>query len=325
MKPAEKIKQPIYQEMKQFEQNFYRLMKSNVPLLDRIVYFIVNRKGKQMRPMLTLLAAKMLGNGQINDRTYLGASVVELIHTATLVHDDVIDNSQIRRNFYSLNALWKNKIAVLVGDYLLSRGILSCTETKNFDLLAVISTAMREMAEGELLQLEKSRTFNVQERVYYQIIRQKTAALLSACCAMGALSVRAKEIDVRQMEAFGINVGMSFQIKDDLFDYGPRKIGKPRGIDIREKKMTLPLIYAISNASTKNKKWLIHAIKKHSKKPKVVRQIINFVEESGGIEFTIKKMNQYKEKAYNILMTYPKNEYRDALELMLNYVIDRKY
>ncbi len=325
MKTAEKIKQPIYQEMKQFEQNFYDSMKSNVSLLDRIVYFIVNRKGKQMRPMLTLLTAKMLGNGQINGRTYLGASVVELIHTATLVHDDVIDNSPMRRNFYSLNALWKNKIAVLVGDYLLSRGILNCTETKNFDLLAVISTAMREMAEGELLQLEKSRTFNIQETEYYQIIRQKTAALLSACCAMGALSIRADQKDIEQMEAFGMNVGMSFQIKDDLFDYGPRKIGKPRGIDIKEKKMTLPLIYAISKASKKNKKWLIHAIKNHSKKPKVVKQIINFVKESGGIQYTLKKMNQYKEKAHGILMTYPKNEYRDALELMLRYVIDRKY
>ncbi|MCY4298981.1 MAG: polyprenyl synthetase family protein [Flavobacteriaceae bacterium] len=325
MKTVEKIKQPIYQEMKQFEQSFYRSMKSNVSLLDRIVYFIVNRKGKQMRPMLTLLTAKMMGNGQINDRTYLGASVVELIHTATLVHDDVIDNSQIRRNFYSLNALWKNKIAVLVGDYLLSRGILSCTETKNFDLLDTISTAMKEMAEGELLQLEKSRTFNIQEGDYYQIIRQKTAALLSACCAMGALSVHAKEKDVKLMQAFGINVGMSFQIKDDLFDYGPRKIGKPRGIDIREKKMTLPLIYTISNASKKNKKWLIHAIKNHSKKPKVVKQIIQLVKESGGIQYTIKKMNQYRDEAENILMTYPKNKYRDALELMLHYVIDRRF
>ncbi|MCY4561294.1 MAG: polyprenyl synthetase family protein [Flavobacteriaceae bacterium] len=325
MKPAEKIKLPIYEEVKLFEKNFYQSMSTNVALLNRILYFIVNRKGKQMRPLLTLLTAKMLGGGKVNERTYLGASVVELIHTATLIHDDVVDNSQFRRNFYSLNALWKNKIAVLVGDYLLSKGILNCTETENYDLLTIISNAMKEMAEGELLQLEKGKTLKYEEEVYYQIIRQKTAALLSACCAMGARSVHASDKDVQQMFEFGQFLGMSFQIKDDLFDYGHQRIGKPRGIDIKNKKITLPLIYVLSKASKKDRRWLIHSVNNRSGNSKTVNRIIRFVKDHGGMEFAIDKMNFYKDKAYSILMKYPRDEYRDSLELMLTYVINRKF
>ena len=246
MKTIEKIKKPIYQEMEMFEKKFSQSMSSKVALLNRITHFIVNRKGKQMRPMLVFLVAKLLGEGKITERSYRGASVIELIHTATLVHDDVVDDSYKRRGFFSLNALWKNKIAVLVGDYLLSKGLLLSIENEDFDLLQIISVAVREMSQGELLQIEKARDLNITESVYYEIIRQKTAALLASCCAMGAQTVNASAEDVAKMHHFGELIGMAFQIKDDLFDYGSRNIGKPTGIDIKEQKMTLPLIYTLS-------------------------------------------------------------------------------
>src|SRR5690606_14120940 len=252
------IKAPIRHEMELFERKFYDSMSSQVALLNRITYYIVNRKGKQMRPMFVFLTAKML-SGDVNERTYRGASVIELIHTATLVHDDVVDDSNRRRGFFSINALWKNKIAVLVGDYLLSKGLLLSIDNGDFDLLQIISVAVREMSEGELLQIEKARKLDITEAVYYEIIRQKTATLIAACCAMGARSVHAIDEEVDKMRLFGELIGMAFQIKDDLFDYGSEKIGKPTGIDIKEQKMTLPLIYTLNNCSEKEKNWLINS------------------------------------------------------------------
>src|SRR6218665_818447 len=243
MNITSQIKQPIFTEMELFEKKFYESMTSKVALLNRITYYIVNRKGKQMRPMFVFLTAKMVSEGIVNERTYRGASVIELIHTATLVHDDVVDDSNQRRGFFSINALWKNKIAVLVGDYLLSKGLLLSIDNGDFDLLRIISVAVREMSEGELLQIEKARRLDIVEDIYYEIIRKKTATLIAACCALGAKSMIEDEIQVENMRKFGELIGMAFQIKDDLFDYTEEAIGKPTGIDIKEQKMTLPLIH----------------------------------------------------------------------------------
>ena len=323
MKVVEQIKEPIYEEMELFEKKVSQSMSSNVALLNRITHFIVNRKGKQMRPMFVFLVAKLLGKGKVNERSYRGASVIELIHTATLVHDDVVDDSNQRRGFFSLNALWKNKIAVLVGDYLLSKGLLLSIEYEDFDLLKIISVAVREMSQGELLQIEKSRDLDITEAVYYDIIRQKTATLLAACCAMGAKSVNATDDEVEKMRSFGELLGMAFQIKDDLFDYGTQKIGKPTGIDIKEQKMTLPLIYTLNNVPSKDRKWLINVVKNHSKNKAYVKKAIEKVKASGGLQFAIEKMNAYRDDALSILFEFPKNEYRDRLELMVNYVVER--
>ena len=268
MKIVENIKEPIYEEMELFEEKFFKSMSSKVALLNRITHFIVNRKGKQMRPMFVFLVAKMLGNGKVNERTYRGAAIIELIHTATLVHDDVVDDSNIRRGFFSINALWKNKIAVLVGDYLLSKGLLLSIENEDFDLLKIISIAVREMSQGELLQLEKARDLDINEKIYYEIIRQKTAILLSSCCAMGAKSVNCSEDKLKKMQNFGELLGMAFQIKDDLFDYGEKNIGKPLGIDIKEKKMTLPLIHVLNIVTQTEKKYMLDIFKNHNKDKK---------------------------------------------------------
>jgi|TARA_B110001452_G_scaffold97678_1_gene80801 octaprenyl-diphosphate synthase len=324
MKVTEQIKDPIYEEMEHFEQKFSDSMSSKVALLNRITHFIVNRKGKQMRPMFVFLTAKLLGGGKVTERTYRGSSVIELIHTATLVHDDVVDDSNQRRGFFSINALWKNKIAVLVGDYLLSKGLLLCIHNEDFDLLKIISVAVREMSEGELLQIEKARNLDITEEIYFEIIRQKTATLIAACCAMGAQSVSDDKEAVEQMRIFGELLGMAFQIKDDLFDYGETKIGKPTGIDIKEQKMTLPLIYALNNVSSKERKWLIHSVKKYNTDKKRVKEVIQLVKDSGGLDYAQKRMETYRTEALNILMTFPKNAYRDSLELMVNYVITRK-
>ena len=299
-------------------------MSSNVPLLNRITYYIVNRKGKQMRPMFVFLTAKLLNDGRINDRVYRGASVIELIHTASLVHDDVVDESHKRRGFFSINALWKNKIAVLVGDYLLSKGMLLCIDHQDFDLLKIISVAVREVVEGELLQIEKARRLDITEEVYYEIIRQKTATLIASCCSLGACAVQPGTEHVETFRKFGEYCGMAFQIKDDLFDYGERKIGKPTGIDIKEQKMTLPLIYALNNCSRSEKSWLINSVKNHNRDKKRVKEVIAFVKEQGGLNYTEKRMHEFKESALDLLLTYPKSPYRDALELMVNYVVDRK-
>ncbi len=310
--------------MELFESKFRDSMTSQVALLNRITHYIVNRKGKQMRPMFVFLTAKMLNNGEVNERTYRGASVIELIHTATLVHDDVVDESNKRRGFFSINALWKNKIAVLVGDYLLSKGLLLSIDNEDFDLLKIISVAVREMSEGELLQIEKARRLDITEDVYYDIIRQKTATLIAACCSLGACSVKPESEDVKTFRKFGELCGMAFQIKDDLFDYGGAKIGKPTGIDIKEQKMTLPLIYALNHCTKKEKSWVINSIKNHNKDKKRVKEVIAFVKEKGGLDYAVAKMLQYRDEALKLLSTYPDSDYKSALQLMVNYVVDRK-
>ncbi|MCK8480837.1 polyprenyl synthetase family protein [Psychroserpens algicola] len=324
MKVTEQIKQPIAYEMELFEQKFRLSMSSKVALLNRITHYIVNRKGKQMRPMFVFLVAKMIDNGQVSERTYRGASVIELIHTATLVHDDVVDDSNRRRGFFSINALWKNKIAVLIGDFLLSKGLLLSIDNNDFDLLKIISVAVREMSEGELLQIEKARQLDITEDIYYDIIRQKTATLIAACCSLGAASVKPNSDHVEVMRKFGELIGMAFQIKDDLFDYGEEAIGKPTGIDIKEQKMTLPLIHVLNSCSKKEKSWLINSIKNHNKDKKRVKEVINFVKTNNGLDYAIGKMKAYQKEALDLLNTYPDSTYRRSLELMVNYVIDRK-
>ena len=310
--------------MELFETKFRDAMSSQVALLNRITYYIVNRKGKQMRPMFVFLTAKLLNEGSVNERTYRGASVIELIHTATLVHDDVVDESNKRRGFFSINALWKNKIAVLVGDYLLSKGLLLSIDNSDFDLLRIISVAVREMSEGELLQIEKARKLDITEEVYYEIIRQKTATLIAACCSLGACSVKPDSPDVEIFRKFGELCGMAFQIKDDLFDYGTKSIGKPTGIDIKEQKMTLPLIYVLNNCSVSDKKWLINSVKNHNKDKSRVKEVISFVKDHGGLDYAVQKMLSFKQEALELLAPYPLSDYKSALELMVNYVVDRK-
>jgi len=310
--------------MELFETKFHESMRSKVPLLNRITYYIVNRKGKQMRPMFVFLTAKLLNTGKVNERTYRGASVIELIHTASLVHDDVVDESYKRRGFFSINALWKNKIAVLVGDFLLARGMLLSVDHGDFDLLKIISVAMREISEGELLQIEKARLLDITEPVYYEIIRQKTATLIAACCSLGAASVQPDSEEVEIFRKFGELSGMAFQIKDDLFDYGEQRIGKPTGIDIKEQKMTLPLIYALNQASEKDRKWLIRSVKNHNKDRKRVREVIDYVKASGGLQYAEERMLEFRDQALAILTPYPQSPYKEALELMVNYVVDRK-
>lgn len=277
-----------------------------------------------MRPMFVFLVAKMVDNGQVSERTYRGASVIELIHTATLVHDDVVDDSNRRRGFFSINALWKNKIAVLIGDYLLSKGLLLSIDNNDFDLLKIISVAVREMSEGELLQIEKARQLDITEAVYYDIIRQKTATLIAACCSLGAASVKPNSKDVDTMRKFGELIGMAFQIKDDLFDYGDDAIGKPTGIDIKEQKMTLPLIHVLNTCSKKEKSWLINSIKNHNKDKKRVKEVIAFVKQNNGLEYAVNKMKSFQNEALQLLDSYPESQYKSALQLMVNYVIDRK-
>jgi octaprenyl-diphosphate synthase len=310
--------------MELFEKKFYESMSSKVALLNRITYYIVNRKGKQMRPMFVFLTAKMLSDGTINERTYRGACVIELIHTATLVHDDVVDDSNRRRGFFSINALWKNKIAVLVGDYLLSKGLLLSIDHGDFDLLRIISVAVREMSEGELLQIEKARRLDITEDIYYEIIRQKTATLIAACCALGAKSVSDDEVQVENMRKFGELIGMAFQIKDDLFDYTDEAIGKPTGIDIKEQKMTLPLIYALNHCSVKEKSWCINSIKNHNKNKKRVKEVIQFVKDKNGLAYAEQKMVQFQQEALLLIKDYPESVYKDSLTLMVNYVMERK-
>ena len=324
MRITEQIKQPIKKEMELFEKKFHDAMTSKVALLNRITYYVVNRKGKQMRPMFVFLTAKMVSGGNVNERTYRGASVIELIHTATLVHDDVVDDSNQRRGFFSINALWKNKIAVLVGDYLLSKGLLLSIDNGDFDLLKIISVAVREMSEGELLQIEKARRLDITEAVYYEIIRKKTATLIASCCALGAKSMIDDETEVENIRKFGELIGMAFQIKDDLFDYSDEAIGKPTGIDIKEQKMTLPLIYVLNNCSSKEKSWVINSIKNHNKDKNRVKEVIAFVINKNGLSYAEQKMYDFQKEALLLLENYPNSIYKEALILMVNYVIDRK-
>ncbi|NAW50688.1 polyprenyl synthetase family protein [Elizabethkingia argentiflava] len=320
----EEIKNPIKDNMKLFEKKFYESMKSNVALLDKVTQFIVTTKGKQMRPMFVFLCAQMAG--EINEKTYRAASMIELIHTATLVHDDVVDESFKRRNFFSINALWKNKIAVLVGDYLLSKSVLLSTDHQDFDLLSVISRTIREMAEGELLQLEKARKLDITEEVYYEIIRQKTATLIAACCEVGVRSNVVDEATAEKMKQFGTYTGMAFQIKDDLFDYlSSNLIGKPVGIDIQEQKMTLPLIYTLRITDAEKRKYYFDIIKRYHKNPKRVKELVEFVKSSGGLDYAIGVMKDFQQKAIDILESFPDSEAKKSLRLMLNYVIERKF
>jgi octaprenyl-diphosphate synthase len=319
-----KIRQPIIEEMDRFEEKFKAAMASNVSLLNRITYYIASRKGKQMRPMFVFLVAKLLGEGKIEERTYRGASIIELIHTASLVHDDVVDGSERRRGFFSINALWKNKIAVLVGDYFFSKGLLLSLDHDDFDLLKIVSEAVREMSQGELLQLEKARRLDIDEPVYYDIIRQKTATLIAACCAMGAASVGSSKEEIERFHSFGEYAGMAFQIKDDLFDYGDDRIGKPTGIDIKEQKMTLPLIHVINKVDKKQRNWLIDSVKRHNTDKKRVKEVIQFVKDQGGLEYAERQMIHYKDAALELLSKYPDNEYKEALANLVTYVVDRK-
>ncbi len=317
----ENIKAPIAREMDEFELKFRDSMKTRILLLDRVMNYIVKRKGKQMRPMFVFLSAGACGG--ITEPTYRGAALIELLHTATLVHDDVVDDANYRRGFFSINALWKNKVAVLVGDFLLSRGLILSVENKDFDLLSIVSKAVKEMSEGELLQMEKARQLDITEEVYFDIIRQKTASLIASCCAVGASSSGADAQTVETMRAFGEKIGMAFQIKDDLFDYGDDEIGKPVGIDIKEKKMTLPLIYALSKASGADKKRIIRTVKNESEKPKKVREVIEFVKGSGGIEYTQATMNRFHQEAMELLHNLPDTVYKTSLRELVQFTIER--
>ncbi|MFA9206440.1 MAG: polyprenyl synthetase family protein [Burkholderiaceae bacterium] len=319
----ELAKKVIAKELDLFEEHFKEAVKSRVSLLDRIMQYIVKRKGKQMRPMFVLLSAKL--NGEINDASYRAASLVELLHTATLVHDDVVDDALERRGMFSINALWKNKIAVLVGDYLLSKGLLLSLENKDFTILTILSNAVKKMSEGELLQMEKTRNLNFDESVYYEIINGKTASLLASSCAAGTSSVTDNEETIQKMREFGENVGMAFQIKDDLFDYGEAKIGKPTGNDIKEKKLTLPLIHILQKVTPALKKEIIYIVKNNNNDKEKVKFVIDHVISYGGIEYATHKMNEYRDKALLILNAFPTTPAREALEELVRYTTDRKF
>jgi octaprenyl-diphosphate synthase len=317
----EQIKEPIKKEMSDFESKFQHSVYTRVALLNRIMTYIVKRKGKQIRPILVFLSAGI--HGQISEKTFRGAALVELLHTATLIHDDVVDDSFERRGFFSLNALWKNKIAVLVGDYLLARGLLLSVDHKDFDLLAISSTAVKQMSEGELLQLEKSRTLNLQEPEYFDIIRMKTASLIASCCAMGTKSVSDDDEIVGKMRLFGEYVGIAFQIKDDLFDYGDDVIGKPTGIDIKEKKLTLPLIYALNQVSRSEHKQVIKTIRGYDSDRKRFRFLVDFVKTNGGIDYAEKRMLEFQNKAFDILGSFEPSPYRDSMKNLVIYTTKR--
>jgi octaprenyl-diphosphate synthase len=315
------IKAPIATEMDAFERKFRASMSTKIMLLDKIMNYIVKRKGKQMRPMFVFLAAG--ATGQITEASFRGASLIELLHTASLVHDDVVDNADYRRGFFSVNALWKNKIAVLVGDFLLSRGLILSVENKDFNLLTIVSHAVREMSEGELLQMEKSRLLNITDEVYFEIIRQKTASLIASCCAVGASSSGANDEQVERMRLFGEKIGMAFQIKDDLFDYGADEIGKPVGIDIKEKKMTLPLIYALSSSPWLERRRIMGIVRNESSKPKKIREVIEFVKAKGGVEYAQSVMNRFHREALSLLDQLPDSVYKQSLEQLVQFTIER--
>jgi octaprenyl-diphosphate synthase len=313
----------IAKELEIFEKVFKESVKSHVSLLDTIMRYIVKRKGKQLRPMFVLLSAKL--TGQINDKTYRAASLVELLHTATLVHDDVVDESYERRGFFSINALWKNKVAVLVGDYLLSKGLLLSLDNDDFEVLKILSHAVKQMSEGELLQIEKARNLNLQEDTYFEIIKNKTASLLASSCAAGAYSTSQDQLAADKMRQFGEWVGIAFQIKDDLIDYGNEDVGKPTGNDIREKKLTLPLIYTLNTCSPALKKDLIYIIKNENRRKEKVNEVIDAVKKSGGIAYSQQKMEEYRDKALQLLYEFEDSEVRQSLEELVRYTTDRKY
>ncbi|MBV4358131.1 polyprenyl synthetase family protein [Pinibacter aurantiacus] len=313
----------INEELAIFSTKFKGSVKSDVALLDRIMSFIVKRKGKQLRPMFVLLSAKLCG--EVNESTYRAASLVEILHTASLVHDDVVDESFERRGFFSTYALWKAKASVLVGDYLFAKGLLLSLDNNEFRILQILSEAVRKMSEGELLQIEKARTLNLNESVYFDIITNKTASLLASACGAGAYSTSQSDDTAEKMRLFGEKVGIAFQIKDDLFDYGSEDVGKPTGNDIQEKKLTLPLIYTINNADTTLRKKLIYIIKNQNKKKDKVQEVISEVVKAGGIQYATEKMFRYRDDALEILHTFPESEVRKSLEQLVRYTTDRKY
>lgn len=313
----------IEHELKIFEGKFKDAVTSNVSMLDRIMRYVVKRKGKQLRPMFVFLSARLCG--QVNESTYRAASLVELLHTATLVHDDVVDDSLERRGFFSVYALWKNKASVLVGDYLLAKGLLLSLDNNDFQILKFLSDAVRQMSEGELLQMEKSRTLNMDESVYFDIIRNKTASLLASACAAGIWSTSGDSVMAARMKLFGEKVGIAFQIKDDLFDYAAQDIGKPTGNDIKEKKLTLPLIYTLNNTDKETRRRIIYIIKNENTRKKKVDFIIDVVEKTGGIGYTVNKMNEYKKEALQILHSFPPSDIRTGFEDLVHFVTDRKY
>ena len=313
----------LREELPEFEKQFHNAVKSQVPLLNRIMRFIVNRKGKQLRPMFVLLSARLCG--PVNDTTYRAASLVELLHSATLVHDDVVDESLERRGFFSTYALWKSKVSVLVGDYLLAKGMLLSLDHDDYRILKLLSNAIRQMSEGELLQMEKSRSLNFEEDTYFEIIKGKTASLLASACASGAWSTTKDEAITEKMRVFGEKVGMAFQIKDDLFDYGNEAIGKPTGNDIREKKLTLPLIYTLQQTDAATRRKLIYIIKNQNKIPEKVQEVIDVVKQTGGISYTEKKMFSFRDEALAILHEFDNIEIRNGLEELVRYTTDRKY
>jgi octaprenyl-diphosphate synthase len=313
----------IENELKTFEVRFKEAVKSQAPLLDRIMQYIVKRKGKQIRPMFVLLAARL--SGHISESTYRAASFVEILHTATLVHDDVVDDAAERRGFFSVYALWKTKASVLIGDYLLAKGLLLSLDNQDYKILHLLSDAVKKMSEGELLQLEKARTLDIKEEVYYEIIRNKTASLLSSACAAGAWSASGDEEKTEKMRLFGEYTGMAFQIKDDLFDYANNKIGKPTGNDIKEKKLTLPLIYTLKNCDKETRREIIYIIKNRNNNPASVKKVADIVTRSGGIQYATGKMNEFYNKAKDILYQFPDNESRKGLEDLISFVINRKY
>jgi octaprenyl-diphosphate synthase len=315
------IKKPIAADIDVFEERFKASMQSSVPLLDRITHYIVKRKGKQIRPMFLFFSASICGG--INESTHRGAALVELLHTATLVHDDVVDNSYQRRGFFSINALWKNKIAVLVGDYLLSKGLLLSIDNGDFKLLKIVSEAVKQMSEGELLQIEKVRRMDIGEPVYYDVIRQKTASLIAACCACGAASAGADDETTEKMRLFGEKIGIAFQIKDDMFDFGTDDVGKPLGIDIKEKKVTLPLIYALNNCDATEKKRIINLVKNHNDEPEKIAAIIKFVNTTGGLQYAETQMKKYRDEAFEILYTLPESDSRRGLEQLVTFTTER--
>lgn len=316
------IKKPIDAELEAFEKHFRDSMRSDVALLDKIMYYIVQRKGKQVRPMFVFLSAKICGD--INQISFVAASLVELLHTASLVHDDVVDDSFERRGFFSINALWKNKIAVLVGDYLLTQGLQLALKHNAVKILEIVSNAFKEISEGELLQIEKARRLDIKEEIYYEIIRQKTASLIAAACAAGASSTTTDESLVKKMHFFGEKIGIAFQIKDDLFDFGTDDVGKPLGIDIKEKKMTLPLIYALNNAIKADKDRIINNVKRHNENPEKVAEVIDFVRKSGGLKYAEEVMLNYRQQAFDILKEFPDSEVRTSLEQLVYFVTERK-
>lgn len=322
MSKLNEIKKPIAEHLDLFEGKFKQSMQSSVPLLDRITHYIIKRKGKQVRPMFVFFAAGTCG--AINESTHRGAALVELLHTATLVHDDVVDNAYERRGFFSVNALWKNKIAVLVGDFLLAKGLSLSIRNDDFRLLKIVTEAVEQMSEGELLQMEKARRLDIDEAIYFEVIRKKTASLIASCCACGAASTTESNDAIEKMHQFGEKIGIAFQIKDDLFDFGVDDVGKPLGNDIKEKKLTLPLIYALKKASKKEKRYYINLVKNHNENNDKVKEVVEFVRNSGGLDYATQKMLDYQQEAFDILNTFPDNEYKTGLQQLVSFTTNRK-